>query len=313
MDNENILIVAPLNLTGTNQTSTSNALNWDNIADATSYKIYRSLNENENFALIATVTTNSYIDNNLNPNTTYYYRVTAIDAANNESTPSNTIGVSTVATDQETPISLTARPISQSEIALNWNAMNNVKTYSVYRSNAETGPFNQIGTTENTTYLDTNLEPNTTYYYRVVYNNQNVNSPQIPTAMATTLTNPPIQINPIATPRSCSAINITWSYVDNAQGYYIYQSNSYNGPFTLVGLATGNQFIMNNLQNNTTYYYRVAAYFSNGQVITSNVVSARTLAECPVCCRRVCYIRGCGNNLYRCCKMCQPRCVCCDY
>lgn len=405
MDNDILLIAAPLNLAGTNLTETSNTLNWDAVADATNYTIYRSLNENDGFTQIGTATNNNYVDEGLTPNTTYYYRVTAT-GADGESTPSNTISLITapraipttptnltattlnqggitlnwtavpdaeryylyrsleaggpfeqvaevvtppytdtglmpnttyyytIAANNESgtsaqsapvnattlavqaPTNLQANPLNANQIRLNWIPKGNVDSYIIYRSLNPEGPYNQIGTSLTTTYLDSNLLANTTYYYRVSSVYRGVTSKQSPIALATTpldvvVPNAPTDV--VATPRDCNSINITWSFVDNAQGYYIYQSRTARGPFTLVGQATGNQYIMNNLLPNTDYYYQVVAYNREGQSLPSTAMMATTNAVCNDCgCyRRVCRIVNRGNNLYRCCYLCYNRCRCC--
>lgn len=322
MDNDILLIAAPLNLAGTNLTETSNTLNWDAVADATNYTIYRSLNENDGFTQIGTATNNNYVDEGLTPNTTYYYRVTAT-GANGESTPSNTISlltasraIPTTSTAVQAPINLQANPLNANQIRLNWIPKGNVDSYIIYRSLNPEGPYNQIGTSLTTTYLDSNLLANTTYYYRVSSVYRGVTSKQSPIALATTpldvvVPNAPTDV--VATPRDCNSINITWSFVDNAQGYYIYQSRTARGPFTLVGQATGNQYIMNNLLPNTDYYYQVVAYNREGQSLPSTTMMATTNVVCNDCgCyRRVCRIVNRGNNLYRCCYLCYNRCRCC--
>jgi chitodextrinase len=85
---------APSNLTATAPTSTQVNLSWtaatDNVG-VTSYRIYRAT------SLIASVngTTLSFQDLTVSPATAYSYKVTAVDAANNESPASNTATVMT--------------------------------------------------------------------------------------------------------------------------------------------------------------------------------------------------------------------------
>ncbi|WP_082396047.1 fibronectin type III domain-containing protein [Olleya sp. ITB9] len=72
--------LAPSNLEGVSNTTNSISINWvDNADNESGYSIERSLNENSNYQEISTVNTDvtSYQDENLNPNTTYFYRVRA--------------------------------------------------------------------------------------------------------------------------------------------------------------------------------------------------------------------------------------------
>lgn len=72
-------------------------LSWtastDNVGVA-SYNVYRST-DNASFAAVASVSGTSHSDIGLAASTTYYYRVTADDAANNESADSNTVSATT--------------------------------------------------------------------------------------------------------------------------------------------------------------------------------------------------------------------------
>lgn len=76
----------------------------------------------------------------------------------------------TVDTNPPTAVTnVTVTAVGSSELEISWNAAsdeNGVAYYNVYRSeNAET--YELIATTTNTSYLDSGLQPNTTYYYKV--------------------------------------------------------------------------------------------------------------------------------------------------
>ena len=88
---------APSNLTATAKSSSQIDLAWtgstDNVGVA-SYNVYRST-DNATFNAVASVTTTAHADTGLASSTTYYYRVTADDAAGNESAASNTASATT--------------------------------------------------------------------------------------------------------------------------------------------------------------------------------------------------------------------------
>ena len=83
---------APTNLSVT-ATETQVELNWDDNAesDLASYRIYRSTETGTDFALLDTIaaTISAYTDNTVTAGTTYFYVVTAVDTAFNESQDSN--------------------------------------------------------------------------------------------------------------------------------------------------------------------------------------------------------------------------------
>ncbi len=92
---------APTNLEATVISSTSIQLDWqDNAANETSFIIERSINNNSNYQQIGTANANvtTYNDDNLLPNTAYFYKVKAVNAQD-ESDYSNEVGVATVLTN----------------------------------------------------------------------------------------------------------------------------------------------------------------------------------------------------------------------
>ena len=80
---------APLNLAAVEGDGVVH-LSWDLVADAATYNVYRSYVEGGGYELIqGFVSTPAYDDNTVTNGTWYYYIVTAVDAAGNESARSN--------------------------------------------------------------------------------------------------------------------------------------------------------------------------------------------------------------------------------
>lgn len=149
---------------------------WQNDpeADLKGYNVYRST-DSVNFKFIVFTTDNSYIDDSLNYNTRYYYRITALDIWNNQSSPSEII--SAVPANKYAPyapsgISINARNWEgQESVYLNWNPNpeSDIAGFKIYRSTspgfkADSGTF--IGYTNKLEYTDTlDLKLYTIYYY----------------------------------------------------------------------------------------------------------------------------------------------------
>jgi len=82
------------NLTATGLSLTSTRLNWTQNANETNFEIYRATNSGGPYQLIniTAANANTYTDNGLDPNTTYYYVVRAVNntgaaAASNQASP----------------------------------------------------------------------------------------------------------------------------------------------------------------------------------------------------------------------------------
>jgi prepilin-type N-terminal cleavage/methylation domain-containing protein len=157
-------------------------LNWnDNTEDdIEGYKIYRSTTggftpAGDNFVIKITNSEYTDIGPGLEPDTTYYYKVIAVDTSGNESEPSEEANATTGAPDTTPPAApkdLTATAAGSDKIALNWS--NNIETdlayYEVYRSKTSgftPGSDNFVIQVTASEYTDTGLTPSTKYYYRV--------------------------------------------------------------------------------------------------------------------------------------------------
>ncbi len=149
---------APQNLAATAQGPTSIALSWYPVDGAESYNVYRNSSVNA----IATVATGtSYTDTNLTPSTNYCYTVKAVKGGV-ESAASEQKCATTEADVPSVPTNLVATVQSSSSIALTWRAVAGAESYKVFRNSVEV----KDGIT-GTSYVDTGLNPNTTYSYTV--------------------------------------------------------------------------------------------------------------------------------------------------
>ncbi|MEZ4829304.1 MAG: M4 family metallopeptidase [Bacteroidia bacterium] len=152
---------APTSLVASGTTQTSTTLSWnaatDNVA-VTGYNVY------VNGSNIGSVTGTSANITGLTASTTYSMYVTAFDAASNESSPSNTVNVTTQsAADTQAPSNpsgLAASNTTQTSTDLSWNASTDnvgVDHYNVYVG----GVLN--GTSATTSYTVSGLTAATAY------------------------------------------------------------------------------------------------------------------------------------------------------
>ena len=131
------------------------------------YRIYR------NGAVCGATTALTFTDTGLKPNTTYTYKVFAIDADNNLSEDSPSVTVTTK-TDNSRPDPVKTMSVSKrtgSSVTLTWKAaIDNVgiKYYELYRKDGS-GDYNLIsGNIKKTTYKDTGLTAGVSYKYYLV-------------------------------------------------------------------------------------------------------------------------------------------------
>ncbi len=208
---------------------------------------------------------------------------------------------------------------SLGSITLDWFKLpeDNSKTpilaaYDIMRSQSATGPFipidtmilNQPGLAVPTRqYQDTTVMVDQSYFYRIDTRlndkviQSNVVGPITPvekvsqsgeTGIFSEVLFPPTQLKAFDTPNDAGRnITLEWKISPNDvpkssdfKGYDIYRATDPNGPFTLIGDATGGESDVvrhvkifndgNNVSDDSTYYYYVAARYDS-QTAGSNI------------------------------------------
>lgn len=158
--------------------------------------IYRSDNGSDAGELIKQVPleTDYYIDENINDNQTYYYKlstqVTTVDGVKKESEFSGFyMGVSTDVTPPSLPVNFIVQDTGAGgALKLAWDnpLENDFKEIQIYRSTQAGEIGTLIKTTTENTYLDTGLINGQTYYYTLsaVDNSGNISSLNLATTIA---------------------------------------------------------------------------------------------------------------------------------
>jgi len=87
---------------------------------------------------------------------------------------------------------------------------------------------------------------------------------------------PPIDL--VTTGSTASSISLSWSSI--AAKYYVYRSSSATGTYSKIANVSSTTYTDNGLSKNTTYYYKVAAQYSDGTAgPQSDYVFATTQAD----------------------------------
>ena len=251
----------PSNLHKVSATATRVVIQWnastDNVA-VKGYRVYR------NGTQIGTVTGTRFTDNSVIGSTTYSYKVSAYDAANNVSPISTAVSIKTPKpVDTQAPTKpANVRKVSavHNRVVIAWNASTDnvaVRGYRIYRNGT------QMGTSTSTTFSDTTVKPNKTYSYTVRAYDAANNLSAVSTALSVVTPAAPDTQAPTkpANVRKVSAVHnrvvIAWNAsTDNVavRGYRIYR----NG--TQMGTSTSTTFSDTTVKPNKTYSYTVRAY-----------------------------------------------------
>lgn len=228
----------------------------------------------------AEVDATAFTDETVIPLTTYYYRVVGFNSGG-DSPYSNVVAVNTPDGPPRAPANLMVITISPNQIELGWTDRSvNETGVEIERAPSGMGPWTLVGLTgpDAVSFIDTGLDPLTTYYYRVRAVNNLGHSPYSNAASATTtITLPPAPANLLAVPGATDqTMVLTWT--DNSGVEFLFNlersSTTPDGPFFLIASlpADSTTYTDHSLAPCSTYYYRIRAYnfigYSDYSVVT---------------------------------------------
>ena len=199
--------------------------------------------------------------------------VTETNAPSSSSTD-NTTSSSTDTTLSE-PSNLTATG-SAGQVILDWTALSGASSYTIFWDNS-TGVSSSstaitLVITDN--YTHSGLDNGTVYYYKVA----GVDS----SGTLGTLASEVSATTPLPAPDNLTAsganntITLSWDSVSGATSYTLYWDNvsGIDSSDTAITSITNDNYTHSNLDNGSTYYYKVAAVNSSGTGTLSSVASA---------------------------------------
>jgi titin len=280
---------APSNLTATAASCTNVALAWTDTADnETGFRIERK-ESGGTYSETATVTANAttYSDTTAVAQKAYYYRVMAYNSSGDSSyTNEANVTLPACGAAPSKPSNLTAIANSTSEISLIWtDNSGNEDGFKLERKELG-GTYAEIKTlaANVTSYSDTGLGPNTTYYYRARAYNSFGNSDYSNEANTTTKpagTAPSKPSNLTAIANSASEISLIWTDNSGNEDGFKLERKAEGGSYTEIGTLASNatSFTDSSVSPDKTYTYRVRSFNSIGYSDYSNEVSAKTPSE----------------------------------
>ncbi|HEX5090526.1 MAG TPA: LamG-like jellyroll fold domain-containing protein [Nocardioides sp.] len=291
---------APTGLTATAVGTTRIDLGWtastDNVG-VTGYRLERCQGAScTSWAQVATPTTTSYSDTGLTQNTTYRYRVRAVDAAGNLSAYSAIVNRATLAPDTTAPTAptaLAATVVSTSRIDLGWTASTDAVGVTGYRvercQGAGCTTWAQVGTPTANSYSDTGLTPATTYRFRVratdaAGNLSSYSSIVTAATQAAPDTTPPSAPTGVtATAGGSTVMGLSWTAATDDVGVTGYRVERCQGTsctdFGQVGTASGTSFSDTGLTALTTYRYQVRAVDAAGNLGPYSTIASGTTLD----------------------------------
>ena len=276
-----------------NQVVVTWAASSDASGGVAGYRVYRD----DTSTAIATVNTNSFIDNGVVAGSLYSYAVRAFDAATppNESALSMPGSVTTPAAPSidaiapTAPAGVTAGAQSPTQILLTWSASTDASGIGGYRIFRD-GSATPVATVQVTSYSDNGVSAGTTHTYTVsAYDAADPPNESAPSAVVTVTTPaaPLVDFSPPTVPSGVTAlaqsptrIVVSWTASTDASGVAGYRIHR-NGGATPLATVTGSSYTDDGLDAATTYSYTVVAFDAanpSNQSAASAAASAMTLA-----------------------------------
>ena len=253
------------------------ALNWQTSATASQYQLYASNSSDTasaNLVEVIDATTSTYLHDTVAHNLTYYYWLKAC----NISGCSDYSAVASTQTPLAIPMPATQIDfgvVSSSQIDLSWLPSDDfyrqnryqIKEYRLYRNHIpDPLSANTLTTmTTATSFSDTNLSHNTTYYYWLIACNiKGCSAYSNSFANKTLVILPPKPTTPSATSQSTRQILVQWSAGPSEfdiSHYQLYQHSSDNSSDALLAssMVSSTSQLAINLEQNSTYHFWITA------------------------------------------------------
>ena len=243
---------------------------WDTSVGASHYTLYRSTAADGVYTKVKSTAYLSYTDTGLADATTYYYKMQPYVKIDGVITHGDFSGVVSATTIPAPSVAqgeiLSVSAVAGTGIKVTWNAAAGATHYTLYRSESEIGPYSKVLSTYRLLFIDRELSPGTTYYYKV--------QPYIkvggtifygafsPVMSAATMADPLVGAGNITAAAGVNfdTVSLTWDPADGAGSYDVYRSDSELGPYTLLGNTYRTYYVDTALSANTTHYYKIQPY-----------------------------------------------------
>jgi titin len=260
-------------------------LTWTASIGASSYSIYKNTTGSSTYTLVNSTAQVTFTDSSVVNDTKYYYVVTA---SNGSCSSANSMQVTvTPACVPPSAPTVTATP-SNGKVTLSWTAPTGATSYVVYRGSTSGGESTTpIAMPTTTSYVDSNVSNNMTYYYVVAAANGTCSSGQSTEVSAMPVCTPPSVPGTLTATPGDAKVSLSWDPPTSwgsagTDTYAISRKTGSGGIYTVIVAAqAGTSYTdSNGLLNGTTYYYKVSANNGTCSSDFNTEASATPVAVC---------------------------------
>jgi glucose/arabinose dehydrogenase/regulation of enolase protein 1 (concanavalin A-like superfamily) len=256
------------------------SLSWSAASGAVSYALKRATTTGGPYTVVQpNLTGTSFTDGALTNGTTYFYVVSASNAAGESPDSAEASATPALPPPPAAPTGVAATP-GNAKVTVTWSAVAGATSYTVKSATTPGGPYSPAGTgLTATSFTHGGLTNGTRYYYVVSASNAGGEGADSTEASATPALPPPAAPTGVTGSPGNAQATISWSAVSTATSYTVKRATITGGPYTAVGPGlTATTFTNTGLTNGTVYYYVVSATNASGEGPNSTQVAVTPAA-----------------------------------
>lgn len=233
-------------------------ISWDSVKvdDFKEFKVYQTTDTTGTDSLLATITDTTFTSQYLNRGSTTYFRISAVDSSDVESSPTKYVSV--------TIPSLEVTGLGLQEIGftakLTWDSVTvgDFSAFKVYQTTDTTGAKTILSTLTDTMYTTGQLSRGATYYFAISILDST--GTEGPLSDYTSMNIPELTPQGLALSLVGNTVKATWNQrtEGDVQSYKLYFTSDTTGTDSLLATITDTTFTTGELNRGTIYYFRVS-------------------------------------------------------
>ena len=240
-------------------------VDWNDVANALKYRVYRYNNSTKKWDEIAVVNESKYIDTKVSSNNTYSYAVRTISPVMSDF---KSVSIKYIAAPRISISNTNNGPV------ISWKAVKGAERYRIFIKSGS--KWVTLTTIVGTSYLHKAAEFNKTYVYTVrcvTANGKTYTSAYNTAGVSNTLLKTPvakITIMPFS-------LDVSWSKITGAAKYRVFvKSKATSNQWKKAADVTGTSYRYSGVSNNCGYYFTVRAMDSKGNILSGYQSTGQT-------------------------------------
>ncbi|MBQ1386171.1 MAG: leucine-rich repeat protein, partial [Erysipelotrichales bacterium] len=235
-------------------------LTWTAVDGAVKYEIKVSEKIRTGYTVLTEATGTSYTHKSAKPGTTYYYQIRPIDADGNMND-----GVHiAVGECKPAKVSLSSVKNAEGGMEITWTKVSGISGYQIYRKSSSESSYTKIASVSSSklTYTDSTAKAGTTYSYKVRAYAKGTYATMYG-AFSAVETLPRVESPTITLSNTANGVTVKWAKKEGVTIYQIYRKTPSESKYTKLKNVSSSvtSFTDTDVLNNTTYYYRIRAYY----------------------------------------------------